>query len=302
MVAAMDNCGQARSTDCGMCSGTTSACVANVCTAPVCGTAFQIAPGTQVASVNTAGQQAPLLGASKTGQSLLFLQPTASACVGGGSALMIGDEAVAGSPPYVNRNISGLANLVGFSRAEETMTLTADGLTIIGVGTSGRNFLASHRTAVGMTDYTLALEGDFATLNGTIPSPGSLAWPVISADGLAFYYSLSGATDTTLNGTYESVRASTGVPFPAATKMPAEVQAFWSLTGMSSDRMTAFMGLNYGTQLMTRNSLSAPFTAPATSSPPGQAWRVVPIAGCIAIGTSEPGGCANEKISTWTEQ
>ena len=37
-----------------------------------------------------------------------------------------------------------------------------------------------------------------------------------------------------------------------------------------------------------------------TSTPPGNAFRVVPIAGCTAIGTCEPGGCASEDICTWT--
>jgi hypothetical protein len=300
-VANMDNCGQARSANCGTCSGNTSACVANVCTAPVCGTTFT-SPGTVVPSVNVQARQSALLGASTSGQSVLYLQATGvgSPCVGGGAALTIGDEAVAGTQPYVIQNITAVANLAGFSRIEETMTLSSDGLTIIGVATGNRSFLASHRSAVTMIDFSLAAAGDFATINAALPaSPASVSWPVISADGLAFYYQVAGATDTTMNGIYESVRASATVAFPAATKMPAAVQAFEAISGMSSDRMTAFVAMSFGTHIMTRSSLSAPFTVPAASTPPTPAFRVLPIGGCTALGTTEPGGCGNEAIATW---
>src|SRR4051812_47672428 len=93
----------------------------------------------------------------------------------------------------------------------------------------------------------------------------------------------------------------TATAVPAATKMPADVQAFDGVSGISSDRMTLFTELNFGTHIMTRTSLSQPFTVPATSMPPGAAWRIVPIANCAKlIGTCEPGGCSNEDICTWT--
>jgi hypothetical protein len=303
MVSDTDNCGQARSASCGVCSGSTSACVANVCTAPVCGNTFMAAPGTPITSLNTAGKQSALLGASKSGQSVLYLQATGQCVTNGPQTLTIADEAVAGSPPYVTHTLAGVANLNGFTQAEETMTLTADGLTIIGVGTGSHSFLSSTRSAVAMTDFSLAASGDFAMVNAGLPSaPATVSWPYMTSDGLAFYFQVGGATVVAMNGIYESVRASTSVAFPAATRMPMTVQGFESITGMSSDRMTAFMGMSFGTKLLTRNSLSQPFAAPATSTPPGNAWRVVPIAGCTAIGTCEPGGCQNEGICTWANQ
>ena len=300
MVSANDNCGTARSADCGTCSGNTPACVSNVCKAPVCGNVFMGAPGTPVASTHVVGQQSALMGASTTGQSLLYLEATAG-CVGGGSTLTIGDEATAGTPPYILQSLGQVANLNAFAKTEETMSLAPDGLTIIGADAANRSFMSSKRSAVAAIDFSVASATDFAAINAAIPaSPATVSWPVISADGLAFYYHVGGLSDATMNGTYEAVRTATTMPFPAGTRMPANVQTFDALTGMSSDRMTAFVTLSFGTQILTRTSVLKPFTAPASSTPPGAAYRVVPIAGCTAIGTCEPGGCANEDICTWT--
>lgn len=302
MVADTDNCGAPRSADCGTCSATTPACVANVCKTPVCGNVFMGAPGTPVASTHVVGFQSAFMGASATGQSVMYLQATGQGgCVSGTSTLTIGDEAVAGTPPYVLHSLAAVANLNGFEKTEETMSLAADGLTIIGAATDGRSFLSSKRTTVSAIDFSVAVATDYATINAAIPAaPASVSWPVISADGLAFYYRVAGATAATTNGIYEALRTSTTMPFPAGTKMPANVQVFDAITGMSTDRMTAFVTMGFGTQLLTRTSLLQPFTAPTTSTPPGNAFRVVPIAGCTAIGTCEPGGCASEDICTWT--
>ncbi|MEO6777264.1 MAG: hypothetical protein ABI467_30330 [Kofleriaceae bacterium] len=211
------------------------------------------------------------------------------------------DEAVANTPPYVPHPLSAVANLNALSKAEETLVLAPDGLTIIGAAMDGRTFLAAKRSAIGTTDFSAAAAGDFATVNTGIPAaPASVQWPLLSADGLAFYYHVAGASDTTMNGEYEALRASTALPFPVGTKMPAAVQAFGGISGMSSDRMTAFMVNGFGTQLLTRTSLGQPFSMPATSTAPGMAYRVTPISGCTAIGTCEPGGCQNEAVCTWT--
>jgi hypothetical protein len=298
MVSDTDNCGQQRSADCGTCTGT-NACIANVCKPPVCGSTFQAAPGSSVTSV-LVGRQTALCGASTTGQSILYLQTVQNSTCGN-FILTIADEAVAGTLPYVPHALVQAPNLGGLSKAEETLVLSPDGLTIIGAATDGRSFLEAKRSAIGMTDFSLAAAGEFATLNTGIPAaPASLRWPVLSADGLAFYFHVVGATDTTMNGEYEALRTSTAMSFPVGTLMPAAVQPFDGITGMSSDRMTAFVTMGFGTQIMTRTSLSQPFTLSTGGAPPGAAFRVMPIAGCTAIGTCEPGGCQNEAVCTWT--
>ena len=299
----MDNCNQPRTASCGTCSDTMPICTANVCVAPVCGTAFVGTAGTVVAGVNITGKQSALLGASENGGTVLYLEATTT-CVTSGSSVVIGDEAVAGTPPYSLQTIGALAALAGFVRSEETMTLTADGLSIIGVGTDNRSFLISTRSAVGQIDFTTAGAGPFTTLNGAVPaSPATVSWPVISHDKLEFTFRVVGATDTTMNGVYDSVRATTNDPFPAATKLTGAVQTFDAITGLSSDRMSAFVTMGFGTKILTRTSLTDAFAAPAMSTPPGAAYRVVPIEGCASlIGTCEPGGCSAETICTWAKQ
>lgn len=293
-----DNCGAPRTvTSCGTCGTSAPACVGNVCKVPECGTTFA-ATGTNVTAASVAAVQDDLLGASASGDSLLLLRPASGAC--GPNTLSIADATTSGS--MAAYNIQSINTLAGFQKVEETMTLTADGLTIIGTDTTAKAFVQSKRSAVGATDFaTPAAVGPFATINAAISaSGGTVTWPVLSGDGLAFYYRLGGATVTTDNGIYESIRATPTATFPAATKMPAAVQAFDAVSGISSDRMTLFTELSFATHIMTRTSLSQPFTVPATSMPPGAAWRVVPIAGCAkVIGTCEPGGCGNEDVCVW---
>jgi hypothetical protein len=301
-VNGTDNCGHARSAVCGTCSGAKSACLANVCVAPACASSFS-ASGTPVSSVSVTGVQEALLGASANGDSLLFLRAPANACVGTNTTLLLADPIAPGVGQYTSRDLTSLPNLGGFARTEETMTLTADGLGIVGAMSSFNGFQISTRSAVGATDFGAAVPGPFAQLNAALPTATWIGWPVLSTDGLAFYYHVTGAGDPSLDGNYESLRSSTSVPFPAGTLLPALVQAWDGVSGISPDRLALFVTKNFGTAMLTRSSLSQPFAAPVGGSPPGSAYRVVPIAGCdTLIGTCEPGGCLNEDICVWTAQ
>ena len=270
-VTSSDNCGTVRTATCGACSGAKPACVDNVCKAPVCGADYG-GTGTTVTTLTAlgAGPQG-LLGVSATGASVLQKQ-----------------------------NISALPNLAAFSKLQQSMTLTPDGLTIIGAGTANNAFFSTKRSAVFLTDFTPAVAGELATLNAAIPAGASVAYPVRSADGLAFYYQVAGATTASDNGIYEALRAQTTVPFSAGQKMPANVQAFEAVTGISSDRMTLFVTAAFATSILSRTSTFQPFVGSGATGPT-QAFRVVPLAGCSALlGTCEPGGCAAETICVWT--
>jgi hypothetical protein len=251
--------------------------------------------------VSVSGVQEALLGASASGGTLLFLRANWQCVWNGARSLLIADEIRPGSLDYHTQDLTGLPALAPLSRVEETITLSADGLTLIGVPSSGPSFLVSSRSAVGRTDFSALAVGPFAAVNASLPpSPAWVMWPILSADGLAFYYQIFGAADASRNGTYEALRPSTSVPFPAGTKMSPTVQAFDGVSGVSSDRRTLFVARSFGTTLLTRPSLSDPFSAPASSTPPGGAYRVVPVAGCsLLVGTCEPGGCQNEDICVW---
>ena len=302
-VTSSDNCGTVRTATCGACSGATPACVDNVCKAPVCGADYG-GTGTTVTTLTAmgAGPQG-LLGVSATGASVLYLQPAAG-CYAPGVPLILADAAAAAfpaPPAYTQKqNISALPNLAAFSKLQQSMTLTPDGLTIIGAGTANNAFFSTKRSAVFLTDFTPAVAGELATLNAAIPAGASVAYPVRSADGLAFYYQVAGATTASENGIYEALRAQTTVPFSAGQKMPANVQAFEAVTGISSDRMTLFVTAAFATSILSRTSTFQPFVLSGATGPT-QAFRVVPLAGCSALlGTCEPGGCAAETICVWT--
>jgi len=127
--------------------------------------------------------------------------------------------------------------------------------------------------------------------------------PAISADGLAFYYIFSDGS-TGVAGIYESVRASTSAPFPPGQRMPDLVQQWGQyVNAVSFDRMAIFLetpDTGYQTVVLTRSSLSAPFTNPnAPNSPPlVPGFRTRPLAVCNRlVGTcTTPGGCAQEDV------
>jgi hypothetical protein len=143
--------------------------------------------------------------------------------------------------------------------------------------------------------------GVFGDLNAALPRARWVGWPVLSADGLAFYYNVQGTGSPDLDGTYESLRASTRAPFPPGTRMSALVQQWGAVTGISPDRLTLFVTRDFGTQMLTRTSTRLGFALPPFARPPASAYRIVPIAGCkMLIGTCEPGGCLHEDICIWS--
>jgi hypothetical protein len=306
-VTAIDNCGDSRVADCGSCVAPTTACVANVCTAPVCadgsGAFAFAASGTPIASLSVSGVQEAMLGASTSGTTVLMLRASSTpACVGFGSALFVADDSI-GTGSYVLHGLSGVANLASFVANEETMTISGDGLTIVGVDNLGRLASAS-RSAIDATDFATPSVAMFDAVNASIPAGGGVSWPVLAVDGLALSFTVAGAA-AGQNGIYEAVRASTSVAFSAAVLMTGDVQSYLAISGISTDGMTAFVATStYSTEILTRTSSMDTFAAPVPApSAPGNAWRVVPIAGCAkVIGTCEPGGCTNEDICVWGRQ
>lgn len=304
LVTALDNCGVSRTVNsCGLCTGASSACVANVCTAPVCGGDYG-GNGTPLTDLAINGAQAALMGVSATGASVLFLRYGVPGCLGNGTPLNIADSNnvnLPTQPKYAVQPIGSLAAFSGMTRQQQTMTLFSDGLTIVGVGMGYQTFLESTRSKVGLTDFTPAAAGSFNTINGGVPAGGQLSLPAISADGLSFYYQLYNAQIVGLNGIYEATRAQTNQPFNAGVQMPAIVQNYSGVTGVSSDRMTLFVTKGFGTTILSRTSLSQPY-AVSTIVPPTAAFRVVPTSTCgFLFGTCEPGGCGNETICVWAK-
>lgn len=285
-----DNCGQSRTASCGACRSAI-ACLANVCTTPVC-SSFSYGPGQAFPSVNSTSVQDALAGVTPSGVTILYQR--GQAC-GPTYRLFIADETPPTSRQYVSLELTGLGNLaVMRASTEEALNLSADGLTIIGVTSDGTGFTTSSRSARGQMDFGAASGTDFAAIR-TASTAAVLSSPVLSSDGLAFYYQIY--NDPTANGIYESVRASATVPFPAGTLMPAPVQQYQNPTGISSDRLALFLqNSSFAVFVLTRLSLSAPFANPNAPNPPPMVpgWRTRPLQTCVRlIGTSNP-GCLNE--------
>jgi hypothetical protein len=295
-VTGTDLCGAPRSADCGTCP-TSLVCVSNACQAPDCASLQFGATGAVIATVNTSGEQNIPAAVTPSGSTIL-LQRTGSAC---GSAMMlfIADETAPSSGVYSTQAVSPPSDLlVNF---EENVTLTADGLTLISASADRSGFRASTRSGPGMVDFGPPSSAEFDAL--TVVLPVNVWAPAISADGLAFYYVIHGTQGAAMDGIYESVRASTSVPFPPGQRMPALVQ-FWGqyVTALSLDRMAMFVESqpgNYNTFVLTRSSLAEPFAnVNVLSAPPvTPGFRARPFANCMRLlGTCTPGGCTNEKI------
>ncbi len=267
----------------------------------VCGETY--GRGRVVSGVSDSGVQEALLGASASGATLLYLRGPSHACVGGpgyGTALLVADRVDDSGSAYTITDVTGLPAFARFTRREATMTVSPDGTGVIGAATSGDGFLVSIRSGSDGTDFGTPSAGPFATINAALPKPAWVGWPVLSADGLAFYYKIQDSGDSARDGIYESVRGSTSAAFPAGTRMPELVQKWGSVTGVAPDHLTLYVTRDFGTWQLTRASTSEPFAEHATGVSPTSAYRVSPVGGCRLIGTCEPGGCWREDICVWS--
>jgi hypothetical protein len=246
--------------------------------------------------------QDDLLGSSATGESLLALGSAIGTSACAQSALYIADATTPGSmATYTKSIISSIPSLTPFLQKEQTMTLSADGLTIVGVVSKNR-FAQTSRSKIGAVDFGTPSETLFATIHGTLPAGAKVTWPVLSPDGLAFYFVVTGSTNASNDGIYESVRAASTDVFPAGVKLGGVVQTYEAIMSVSPDRLTAFASKNFGTVILTRSALGQDFSEPGGTVPPGNGWRIIPILGCTKlIGTCEPGGCAGEDICVWNQ-
>jgi hypothetical protein len=273
-------------------AGTTSACVVQ---------GIDASAGAAVSSLNTAGVQNLLAGVTPDGTAIL-LQRETTQCTNGLS-LFIADESASDGGVYSVLPVPALTGF-GTGGGEESITLAADGLTLVGTNTASTGFVSAARSARGMNDFTVS-GSDFAAIQVT---GSQTVWgPVLSPDELTFYYSVIGDPSSAVNGIYDSVRTSTSVPFPAGTRMQGDMQGLAQyVTAVSSDGLTLFVeeAANYVTAILTRASLADPFTNPlAPNSPPlAPGYRAHPILGCNAfLGTCAPngGGCTGEEICLW---
>jgi len=270
-----------RHVDCGACTGT-NVCVANTCKAPVCGAPLSFPTQTDVFSGFGAMSENVVAAVTPDGTSLLVQggivplgQPPCDIAFNQLSIIDAGTQ----------QQVTGVDNMQ--TALQPRLALTADGLTIIGIDNATRqHFLVAKRAAKTTGAFTSASAADFAAL--AVTGNAQLIAPVLSPDGLALYFSVTG--DATA-GIYETVRASTSVPFPAATKLGGDLANLAFVSSVSSDRMTLFVADSTGAfGAATRTSTTQPFTLQVGLALPPQARMVGDCSGIYATCSIGGGG------------
>jgi hypothetical protein len=305
MHAGMDNCGTARSVDCGACSGG-QGCVVGECKTPVC-SSFNYGSRTNVAAFTQSGIEDSMGAVTPDGKTVLYIKSFASC---GSYHLIVADEtATAGT--YNQQDATTFMQGAGLFVGQDSVSITADALTVITTTTNRKAVAAVKRPAVNSIAFGTPSQTDFAAINSTIGAtdPGQILAPNLSADGLEFFYTVTGysGADVDKNGYFHSVRTSTTVPFSAPTKLtgPITMQA-GLLAGVSSDRLAVFIyGSDFLTHVFTRTSTSKEFEYPdgGSAAPTIPGWSHKPLADCSKlIGMYSPGGCANEDVVSLTRQ
>jgi len=255
--------------------------------APVCSNlTFTQTP--LIAEVNASGQQDAVAGESADGRTVISQRR--GEC-DGPFALLLTDGL--GILP-VTTDITSLPGLAQLDVAREgAVTLTSDGLALVGVTPAGTQLAMAARTRLGTTDFA-PIDGGFGAI--AAPVGGSLNNPVVSADRLALYYQLLNA-GSGIDGIYESVRSSASVPFPTATRMPENIQAATFATGISSDRLALFLQVGFAMVVFTRTDVAQPFVNPnAPAAPPSvPGFRMRPLGDCQTLIGTCTGGCLNEE-------
>jgi hypothetical protein len=223
-----------------------------------------------------------------------------------GLSVLVVDELPPGSGSYQTLAVP-LVPGVDMSH-EEYVTMEVDGLTLIAATSDARSFRTLRRSGPGKVDFGAPAAAEFVNV---VATGSQLVWaPAISADGLAFYYTVVSSPGAATDGIYESVRASTTQPFPAGTRLPAEIQKVAQfVNGISPDKLILFVELfdsalgGFATVLFSRASVADPFTNPNAPNPPSRVpgLRTRPLAGCKKLaGTCSTGGCTGEDVCTWT--
>ncbi|MEO8704779.1 MAG: hypothetical protein ABI867_32280 [Kofleriaceae bacterium] len=275
-ISARDNCDEPRTTSCGVCP-------------PVCAS-FTFTQSPLADELNAAGQQDAIAGFSANGATAISQRR--AVCAGPFSLILT--EAGASTD---------ITTLPGFDviavDREGSVTLTGDGLSVIGIGRSLREVFGSKRSAIGALDFAAATKTGFEAI--TIADPGQLNNPVLSSDGLALYYQVI-AAGPGIDGIYESVRTSTTAGFPPGTRMPENVQAAGFATGISSDRLALFLQANFGMFVLTRSDVSQPFTNPnaPNAAPTVPGFRTRPLGDCQTLIGTCTGGCTGEETCRFT--
>jgi predicted Ser/Thr protein kinase len=280
--------------DPGACTGG-KVCVDHRCRVPQCRPLAYPKPAL-FAAVNAEGMQDAIEAISLDGTSVLSLRRR---CDRWFSVILIdgiGDESA-----QTTLNLTKHPSLAGFWIDHMTLAMSADALTVIGIDAARTGFLTTSRTARGRDDFAPATTGPFAAL--AVRAPAYMRGPVLTADGLAFYYRVFDEKDPAADGIYESVRTSTAEPFPPGRRLGGAFHGWNVVTGVSADRMTIFVDINWQVIALTRDSLDEPYQNPNApmGAPLMPGARIRPFGDCTQLVGTCTTGCNNEETCLFSQ-
>jgi hypothetical protein len=283
-----DNCGMARTVDCGACD-LELGCVRGVCQAPECGSFSFVASPVPV--VAREGIQDDLLAATPSGDTLIQQVTNSEGECGVPFRVFVNDRE---DGAYVAREIVGLP--VEMDLFWGSTTMTPDGLTLVTARKDRTGFMSVSRSAVGVAEFAASAVDVFAAINADAAGAGyQVGNPALSADGLELYFTVPE------QGIFVARRASTSEVFPLGERASEDVQAYEYVSGVSSDGLSLFLTRQFQTTVLSRPSTSSDEWTAASAPPTVGGWSVIPLAGCQQlVGIHSPGGCAKEDVAFFT--
>jgi hypothetical protein len=234
--------------------------------------------------------QTHVLGATPNGSSIL-VQRASSVGVCGVTTFWIYDGTL--SPQaYTGTDITSAITTAAFDATEgQHLTLTPDGLTIIGRKSNG--VLQSVTRTSTSLPFGSPTSTPFDGINAAFVNMVPADQVAISTDSRHLFFSRG----TTF---YESTRPDASSAFGSAAALTGDVATggYDFITG-AGDR-TLLATKNYHTIVLRRDTLSDPFVAVNDASPLA-IWYAHPLNGCASLlGTMSAGGCTNEGVGTLT--
>lgn len=299
-----DSCRAPRNIDCGACDDG-KACVSGSCKTPVC-TTFTYTRE-KLAAFSVSGVEDTLMAVTPDGGVIVYIPTGTGVC--GAFQIVIADEIAPGSGTYDKQNITTLLTDAQMAVGQNSYTITADGLTLIGRNATNTGFLALTRSARGMIDFGTPDTTRFQAIADQLVTLGASARvtaPVLSADGSEFLYTVTDAADAAHNGIYSAARSVTPGVFAAGTKLGPPISDYLYASALSSDRLAIFVFDNFSTRVFTRMSTRGAWVNPNAPAPAPtiSGWEHKPLADCsklLSMG-GETGGCQNEDIYLHTRQ
>jgi hypothetical protein len=240
--------------------------------------------------VSQPGRQEVLLGVSGDGRTLLYL--SGEGCEH--DRLMIAHQS---AHTFATVDLTPQIDRARFTLAEGCCTLTSDGKTLVLSKRDRTGFVE-----VQIDDHDqLVVGAELAILPQSAEelAPFSVIHPVVAADRNTIYYRLvqnRGEDYGGADGIYMAERAAGTF---RARRIP-DARTFGYPSGISSDNLSLFVSISFGTNVLVRSTTKEAFHAldHMMLFTPMLGFRNIPNADCTRVFTTvTPGGCQQEDIA-----